>query len=113
MDYKKRKHLLRCSALVEHRVKSNGGLLEWKSDGYVDFEAKIDMMFVMGAEEEVLNKVLSKIIERSNTEVLRYIYQDYELVFHFPIKLQSDIPLLYRKQYKAEIENITKEINKN
>ena len=47
MDYKKRKHLLRCSALVEHRVKTNSGLLEWESDGYVDFETKIDIMFII------------------------------------------------------------------
>ena len=105
---KNRNHLVRCSVLVENLIKTKGGLSEWESNGYVDFETKLNIIFVMEADEEVLNKVLSKIIEKSNTEVLRYTYQNYELIYHFPIKIQADIPLLYKRQYKTEINNITK-----
>ena len=109
---KNRKHLVRFSALVENLIKTKDGLSEWESNGYVDFETELDMMFLMEADEEVLIKVLSNIIQKSNTKVLRYIYQNYELVYHFPIKIQAPIQLLYKRQYKIEINNITKQLNK-
>ena len=107
MDYKNKKHLVRCSALVEHRVKINDKY-EWKSNGFIDFETKVDVTFMMRAEETCLDEVLSQLVKKHNTDDLRYTYQDYELVFHFPIKLKGDVI----KSYKEAINQISNDIKK-
>jgi len=107
MNNKNTKHLVRCSALVEHRVKINDKH-EWKSNGFIDFETKVDITFMMRAEETCLDEVLSQLVEKHNTDDLRYVYQDYELVFHFPIKLKGDVV----KSYKDMINSISNNIKK-
>lgn len=107
MDYKNKKHLVRCSALVEHRVKINDKY-EWKSNGFVDFETILDVDFVIIADEEILNEVLSQLVKKHNTDDLRYTYQDYELMYHFPIKLKGDVI----KSYKSIVNRISDNIKK-
>jgi hypothetical protein len=103
------KYLVKCSASIKKRFIEDG-LDVWKSYGDVDFETQLDIRFIMSAEEDILNSVLDDLIKSHDTDDLRYTYQDYELVFHFPIKLKGDVIKSYKDMVNRISNNIKKRI---
>lgn len=101
--YKNRKHLVRCNTSVEKKVVTDGKE-EWKSDGFVELETKLDIDFIIGVEEEILNKAFEEMVKKHNTDDLRYVYIDFELVYHFPIKLKGNPVKTYQNEYRKQKE---------
>jgi hypothetical protein len=111
--YKKRKHLVRCRALVLRREdkntnKSKSDLTNWTEEGYVDFEVDLDIIFVMGAEEDILDIAFAEMIKEHNTDDLRYKYIDFELIFNSPIKLNGNPVKTYKNKFEANAKDFVK-----
>lgn len=105
--YKNRKHLVRCNTSIEKKVIVDG-VQQWVSDGFVDFETKLDVSFIIKADEELLNEVFSEMVKKHNTDDLRYEFLDFELVYHFPLKLQGNPVKMYNiklKEFTNDIKN--------
>lgn len=107
--YKNRKHLVRCNAMVYKKIiKKNR--IDWKHNGCVDFETKLDLDFIIGAEEEILNAVFTEMVKKHNTDDLRYDYVDFELIYHFPMKLKGNPVKSYLNELKKQKDIIKQKI---
>ena len=106
---KKRKHLVRCNTSIEKKVVVDG-VEQWVSDGFVDFETKLDVSFIIKADEEMLNEVFSEMVKKHNTDDLRYDFIDFELVYHFPLKLQGNPVKMYNNKFKQFTNDIKNKI---
>ena len=95
----KKKHLLRCNAQIERKVKKDKRF-EWVYDGFIEFETFVDVDFLLTHHEEVLNVALKKLVEKQNTSLVRYNYIDFDLEYHKPKKLTGNLALEYKKQLK-------------
>lgn len=105
--YKNRKHLVRCNTSIEKKVVVDG-VEQWVSDGFVDFEINLDISFIIKVDEQMLNEVFSDMIKEHNTEDLRYEYIDFELVYHFPLKLKGNPVKIYNiklKEFTDDVKN--------
>lgn len=100
--YENRKNLVRCNASVEKKVQIDGKQV-WADNGFVEFETKLDISFILQADEELLNEVFSEMVKKHNTSDLRYEFIDFELIYHFPIKLKGN-PI---KQYNIMFKQFT------
>jgi len=107
--YKNRKHLVRCNTRIEKKVVVDG-VEQWVRNGFVDFETKLDVSFIIKADEDMLNEVFSDMIKEHNTEDFRYEYIDFELVYHFPLKLQGNPVKMYNNKFKEFTNDIKNKI---
>jgi len=94
-----RKHLVRCNSSKLKRVVEDKKEC-WKSDGFIDFEVYLDIVFVMGADEELLNEVFAELVRRHNTVDFKYEYIDFELIFNPPNKLKGNPIKTYNERFE-------------
>jgi len=105
--YNNRKHLVRCNAKIEKRVIIDGKE-SWEYDGFIEFETKLDITFIMSSDERILNDAFQILVEKHNTTDLRYDYIDFELEYHYPLKLKGNPIIEYNKRLKEAKDNIKK-----
>lgn len=105
--YKNRKHLVRCNARIEKRIVTDGKET-WEYDGFIEFETNLEMTFVMVSDEGLLNDTFKYLVEKHNTSDLRYDYVDFELEYHYPLKLKGNPAIEYNKRLKQTADNIKK-----
>ena len=78
------------------------------SNGFIEFETKLDITFIMSSDERILNDAFQILVEKHNTTDLRYDYIDFELEYHYPLKLKGNPIIEYNKRLKEAKDNIKK-----
>ncbi len=104
---KNRKHLVRCNAQISKRKIVNKKET-WEYDGYIEFETNLEISFIMVSDESILHNTFKALVEKHNTEDLRYDYVDFELEYNYPLKLKGNPVNEYNKRLKQTTDNIKK-----
>lgn len=99
------KKLVRLNCALEKK-EQKGCTETWIYCGDIEIELILDIDFIELSNEEVLDQTFSDICISYNNERLRYLYQDYDVVYHFPIKSKKDV----KKIYEFNLKNHSKKL---
>lgn len=99
------KKLVRLNCALEKKEEKDSTEV-WVYCGDIEIELVLYFNFIELADEEALNETFSDIAKSYNNECLRYIYQDYDVLYHFPVKSTRNV----RKQYEINLKKQSKKI---